>query len=835
VKLVVTHAQPDFDAIASLALALRVHPDSVAALHGSLPSGVAKVVAQYRDRLRLIDVAAVDLAAVVALIVVDTADRRRLGPFEALLGRCPVTLYDHHPAPEAPIAAASGLVEPVGATVTLLLRILQGRGAELPPEIASLALLGLHEDTGGFRYASTTGADHEAAALLHRSGGNLRLVRELLEERDADGQRAFGTRVERETDLRTVAGRTVAVAAFDHGPYLADVAPWANAMLVRTGAAAALLSVEMEGQTLLFARSNGLFDVAAAVREALGGGGHPGAAFARCELTPGAALERALAALERHGTVVLRATDLMNGPVKSVPADATVAEALGLLLRFGHNGLPVLSEDDLVGMVSRRDLDRALRHGLESRPVSQIMRSPVVTATPDTPLAELEALVQERGVGRIPVVEGGDLLGIVTRTDLLAARHPERSDPGPAERTLGRFPRGALDLLDALATTVRELGGAAYLVGGTVRDGLLGSGLHDLDASIEGVAVVDVAHRLQRSQGGSVGCHADFGTCTLSLPSGLVLDLAETRAEYYRSPGALPSVAPSGMVQDLARRDFTVNALALRLEPTPRTLIDPYGGRDDLDRRLLRSLHPLSFREDPTRLLRGARLAARLGLAFEAATETQALQAVDDGVLASVSASRLRHELELTLAEAEVAPALDLLAKLGAVESGFGLPLPSELIGALDRLRSDGRSVPGRSYLLALLATADADAAEQHVERFHWPRRVLGVRRALLAAANAPTLTDEALEALGVPGRALLEALAPQHAGRVRSFESPPYRRRVRGRDVIDLGLPPGPNVGAVLRDIDLARAEGRVASFDDEIDLARRLVAALDAGAELE
>lgn len=289
-KLIVTHAHPDFDAFASLALAQRLHPDAVGVLHGSVPTAVAAVVAQYRDLVRLADPDDIELERIERLIVVDTGDLGRIGPFAEAAERCPVTLYDHHPRPERPIRATAGLVEGVGATVTLLVRILRAQRVELPPELASLGLLGLHEDTGSFRYAATGADDHDAAAWLQRSGGTLRLVRDLLEERSVEVESAFGERVRRETRTVQVAGRSVAVAAFEHGAYVSGVSPWVADMMERSEAAASLLAVGMEGRTLVFARSDGVFDVAAALRESLGGGGHPGAGFARSDMAPAAAL-----------------------------------------------------------------------------------------------------------------------------------------------------------------------------------------------------------------------------------------------------------------------------------------------------------------------------------------------------------------------------------------------------------------------------------------------------------------------------------------------------------------------------------------------------------------
>lgn len=832
-KLIVSHLQPDFDALAALALAQQLHPDGVIALDPSVPDRVAPVLAHYRDRLRLAEYEEIDLDTIEELIVVDTSDRARIGRFEAVLERCRVTLYDHHPGSSRPIAATAGVIEPVGSTVTLLVRILRARGQRLSAELASLALLGLHEDTGDFRYAATGHSDHEAAAYLHSCGATPKSVRTWLGDRSSEAQRAFGERVNSETRLHSVAGHTVAVAAFEQGDYLAEVAMWSDELLDRNRAEAALLCVGMEGRTLVFARSGGAFDVAAALRAALAGGGHPGAAFARSDLAPQAALERVLSILAQYGTAPPRAAELMSAPVTSVPADATVAEALGLLLRHGHNGLPVLDGDRIVGMVSRRDLDRARRHGADERPVGQIMRTPVFTAAPDTPLPELEALVAERGVGRIPIVAEDRLVGIVTRSDLLAARHPPAPQRSEAVRVLDRFPAGMHAVLSRVRAVVGELGGIAYLVGGTVRDGLLGTGLNDLDLAVEGVAAEAVAERLQVELGGSLDRYGIFGTCSLSLPSGLILDLAETRQEFYPVPGTLPEVTPSMLLQDLGRRDFTVNAMALRIEPQPAELIDPFDGRADLERNVLRVLHGLSFHEDPTRLLRGIRLAARLGFDFETATRAQAEQMVRDGGFERVSRARLRHELELGFAEPRVAPLFDRLAEFGAASAAFALSAPDdEVLRGLDELRAAGRPVGERSYLLALLVGNPPEAAARFLARYGWPKRLLGVRAALCAAAEAAILEDETLEAIGPAGRALLEVMAPRHAGVVRSFDTPPYRRKVRGRDVIDLGLSPGPDVGAVLRAVSRARAEGRVETFEQELDLARQLIGERDPSA---
>lgn len=824
-RLVVTHEQPDFDALASLALARLAHPGSVAVVTGNLTEPVRNFVHLYRDRLDLQDVNRVDPERVGELIVVDTNDPTRIAPFDQLLGRVPVTLYDHHPRMEGGIRAARGVQEQVGATVTLLTRHLRSSGVAIPPATASLALLGLHEDTGNLSYPSTTADDYEAAAYLIRSGADLGLVTQFTRNPFDEEQRDFLHTTLDHAHLQTRCGRQLVVSSFEYPTYLPGIAIAANQLLELYGTDAALLAVGMEGKTLVVARVFRGFDAGAALRESFGGGGHPGAAFARTEEPPGRAAELALAAFERHCYAPVRARDVMTREVKTVRSSATVADAQRLLASFGHNGAPVLDDNgELVGVISRRDLERALRHDLGHAGVTGFMARDVITAPPEATLMELEQLITSRNIGRIPITQGGELLGIVTRTDLLESRHRQRETPR-GEQVLGRLPNEALA---AVETAAELLGDAAlYLVGGTVRDALLGRALTDLDLVVEGVPAAEVATRLQRELGGQLAYHAAFGTSTLSLPGGLVLDIATAREETYEHPGALPNVTPSSLRKDLARRDFTVNALAVRVHPGPVELIDPYHGQADLERKLLRVLHPLSFVEDPTRILRGARLAGRLGFRFESVTRERAREALASDVIDQLSHSRLRAELELTFAEERVAPAARTLQALGALERIYGLSPAPALFEALDDLRAAG-PVPDEAYLLALLLRTPAGAAEAHLEAFHWPHRLAGARERLAAVEGAGEASEELLGRATPAERAVIKALSPRLKGRVEAFETAPHRRKLRGRDVLELGLPPGPAVGEILAAVANARQQGRAETFEAELELARALVAEL-------
>ena len=349
----------------------------------------------------------------------------------------------------------------------------------------------------------------------------------------------------------------------------------------------------------------------------------------------------------------------------------------------------------------------------------------------------------------------------------------------------------------------------AYLVGGTVRDLLLGVPGRDVDVVIAGAGGSGqsdprgLALRVRDDVGGRLVCHEGFLTCTLTLPS-VTLDLAAARTEHYARPGALPTVTPGTLQSDLYRRDFSVNTFAVGLAE-PDTLLSVPGATGDLEHRLLRTLHDRSFFDDPTRIVRGARLAGRLGFGYDPTTRQALKTALAAGVHRYVSPDRLKNELFLTLAEPNVAPAITNLAASGALDALYGLA-DTPLIAKLDTLRADG-DVADESYLLALLLERPDNEARTFVKTFGLPERVLAVKTRLQTdPTDAKTLSERAVvQALGV-------ALPPDYP-------------RVRGSDVLSLGLPAGPEVGRVLNLLERARRAGRVASFADELTLAERLV----------
>ncbi len=377
-----------------------------------------------------------------------------------------------------------------------------------------------------------------------------------------------------------------------------------------------------------------------------------------------------------------------------------------------------------------------------------------------------------------------------------------------------------------------------YLVGGPVRDLLLGATPADLDLSVVGDAG-RFAAALAAELGGEVSGHSEFGTVKLSA-RGYDIDLATARAETYAHPGALPDVWPAGITGDLARRDFTVNAMAVDLGVTDPgrwgELIDNHGGMTDVTTRRLRVLHDDSFVDDPTRILRAVRYGARLGFQIERGTRDLLARDVDG--LAAISAARIRAELEHILAEPSRAAALASAEELGALAAvSPALRVPRRTLEVMARLAGDDADRPLLFYIALLGAALTASEAEALVRRLDPPRAwadVLGAGPAYRAVARVLERDDlrpsEAADVLSPFPRAALEAqleLGPLPAQQrwLKAWLTDLSRRRpaLTGDDLLAEGVPQGPLVGKLLDELRRAALDRTARTRDEELALVRR------------
>ena len=862
--VVAGHVNPDFDAYGSMVAAAKLFPGARAVWGGTQNVNVREFHALHGEFLPFQDLKGFDRTSVSRLVMVDTRDAGRLGELAPLAEDPTVELvvYDHHPRTALDVARGNDRSMPVGATTSILVHELREREVALTSLEASAMLLGIHEDTGSLTYPGSTAYDADAVAYLMAQGADMEVVERFLNRSLAADQRALLEELTASLEVWDVHGRPVAVAVASAPTYVDSAGLVTHHLVEDLGHRVAIAVVSMPERVQLVGRSR-LRDIdVGAVLAHLGGGGHPQAASAALRgVEVVDVLGRLRDALEEEVPPQLTASDIAATPVSTVGPTETMDGAAQLMEKWGHRILPVVTGGGVAGLVTRKGVDKAVRHGLGHAPVTAFMMRSTVSVPPTADLDTLERMMSEDAVPAVLVVDAGALTGIVTHADLLRAEHgAQYLSAGVTSARLAatdRFRESFSTLLPGtVRDTVREIGVIAqqvgiraFVVGGFVRDMLLLRRNLDIDVVVEGDGIA-FANRIADAFGGHVRAHTRFGTAVMVLDRGLRVDVTTARAEYYTRPGALPTVERSSLRRDLLRRDFTINAMAAEIDPAEfGRIADPFGGLADLQNGLVRVLHPLSFVEDSTRVLRAARFEQRFGFSMEGATAGLAAQAVAMGLLQEISGARVREELLAILEEDDPAAPLARLAEFGAlagllphgVDGAEALTDLRAVIGSLEEIPHQAGRPPRRitALLVALAGRGAVGPVERWVERLRvgrdgsyaareTSRRAGALRRAL----DRPTaMRDSRLYAL-------LAGLAPETVVYARATGSDLVRERVDrfcgtlshvrldvdGDDLVALGAEPSPAFSDILSRIRARRLDGVVVGRTAELDELRRL-----------
>jgi tRNA nucleotidyltransferase (CCA-adding enzyme) len=843
--VIATHGNTDFDAFAAMLAARRLYPDAVACVAGSLNRNVREFYRLHADELGVVEASRLELQAIRRLIVVETAHAARLGELEsvALDPAVEKIVFDHH-AGETPAWAAPEhtVVSADGALTTTLVGVLAERELAVTPLEATMFALGIHEDTGSLTYTTATQRDAEALAWCLRHGASQDLLAEFLHTPLTEEERELLSALLGALEPQELAGVEVLVAAVAWPHYVDGVSNLAHKVVDLTDCKALALLVEMDDRVFVVARSRTPAVDAAAIAGLLGGGGHAQAASAIFKGSLDNARARLLDGLHTAARKPVTAGQIMSSPARTVSPDETVARALVACQRHGQSGILVAEDDRLLGVVGREDLDRAVAHGLSHAPVKGIMSSRVAACDEETPLAELQRVVAA-GDDRIAVLRDERIVGVVTRSDLLRALGEQAvvtERPGAVlTDELARLER-LQPVFEAVAAVSEPFEGV-YLVGGTVRDILLGERSFDVDIAVEGDAIA-LAQALADAVGGRVRAHRKFGTAVVIYGDDERVDVVTSRTEFYDAPAALPTVEHASIREDLFRRDFTINAMAVSLKGADLgRLVDPFGGRRDLESGTIRVLHNLSFIDDPTRIFRAIRYENRYGFRMDDHTLRLARGCIEMGLVGDLSSARLRDELGALLEEGELEHTILRLAELGADKAIHPhLAADEEAVSLLRRLtelRDRYRlEVPAWRLGLAVLARRlPPDEVYDWLQRLKVRRR--DAERIAAAVTVGPRLVER-LEKGAEPAEvvALAEPYAPDAPlfalGLAHLEPLDAYFRRLRdvrlevsGADLAELGLSESPRVGEVLAELRRRKLNGELDGRESELAAARELI----------
>jgi tRNA nucleotidyltransferase (CCA-adding enzyme) len=864
--VVVSHSNADFDALASLVAARKLYPGSHAVLIGNPDRNVREFLRLHEHRLDLVSAREVELDRVSRLIIVETQTPQRLGPFARLLEnhQIEVHLYDHHPLQPRRIRTDLAYCAKVGATTTLLIRFLRAKKISLSPLEATILALGIYEDTGCLTFRSTTAEDAQAVSFLLEQGANLDVVAGFIHHALTPEQRAVLNQMLLSTSYHEIHGLQLAVATVHTEEYVDELAMLTHKLCDLENVDAVFTLTEVGNHVYVVGRSKSDAIDVGKILSQVGGGGHHRAAAAHLRDTslPGA-YEQILELFRSCTHPQTVAADIMSYPVRTVTPDIPVETAAKVMLRYGHSGLPVMQGDRLVGIVSRKDIDRARHHELHHTPVQQIMTRDLVIASPQTSLVELERLIIQHDIGRIPIVEDGKVCGIVTRSDILRARHGELRarhyttylSPSPLRQDLEKALEERLrpDLREILKIAGQlgdELQFPVFVVGGFVRDLLLGEPNQDVDLLIEGDGIA-FAHRLAQKLGARLVTHERFGTAVVIPPGGFKLDIATARTEFYEFPAALPTTEFSSMKQDLYRRDFTINAMAIQLNQDHfGELIDFFGGYRDLQEGVVRVLHNLSFVEDPTRILRAVRFEQRYGFRMSRQTEELLVHALATDIFGRLTNERIGRELILLLSEPNPVPGIHRLAHLEVLQHIHpDLCFNEEILEELEALREAVSWYEGLKqkdpitswivFFFPFAAQIPKTGLRRLCQRLHLRdehTRLLHVAVSDIASlmdfleqdSLRPSVVCEKLQSY--PKELLVWAYArgnPHSRNLLTQFlcQWQYVETQIRGRDLIARGYRPGPAFGRALRQARAARLDGIARSYAEELQIAERIL----------
>jgi tRNA nucleotidyltransferase (CCA-adding enzyme) len=861
-RLITSHLNTDFDSLASMVAVQKLYPDAVICPPGTMARRVRDFLKHYGHLRPIQKPSKIPMEQVTLMVVVDTRSRSRLGPFAALVGRqdVEVHVYDHHPPAMDDVPVDRMFFEALGATVTMVVERLVRAGARISREDATLFSLGIYDDTGALTYEATTDRDIAVLARLRHMGADMSMILTRVEAAMPPNEHAVLDALTENAEESYINGAKVVLSWAESEEYVEDVALFVHKLKDYYESNVTAVAVRGGKKTNLIVRSAANIVDVKDFLAPYGGSGHVQAGSAKFpDKDPRELLEEVKTRLSEAITPLVKVESIMTSPVVAVPPEALVAEAYRTMLRFGHQALPVVYDGRVVGMMTRKDLDKAHLHGFDRALVRDFMTEGIIAISSDASVNEAHRLMATYSFERLPVLQGERLIGLVTRSDLVRALYQlyyrATSDKNAGNTSLWTedigdllsksCDAGTLALLRRIGKRAEELGMKAYLVGGTVRDILKGEKNIDLDISLEG----DAETFIQNWDGPE--CHSTvhgyYKTGTLTFPNGQKVDIATARREFYEYAAAMPEVSSDSLNQDLGRRDFSVNAMAVSLSENDwGTLLDFYSGRRDLKDGILRVMHNLSFVEDPSRVLRGIRLEQRLKMRFEDNTLRLLFNAIHGGLMNKLSSSRIRIELELDFRERRPERAATRMRELEVWEALFpGLHFNTAAAKRMKRLqnilpsaRKAGLNFKGLewlAYVAIFLADSAVSLQTLAMDRLNFSsaeRRIVSDSLAALPHVkqffNSKKAFQNSEVYLFLKSYALIPLLycwATVERRQTRRWLAhhvtflTRLRGELTGEDFLKMNYTSGPWLGEMLEALRLERMDGKITTRAEEMD----------------
>jgi tRNA nucleotidyltransferase (CCA-adding enzyme) len=883
-NVILTHEQADFDALGALLGAWLLDESSSAVLPARLNRNGRRFLNLYGSELPFMDFRDLPSEPVSSLTLVDTQSLVTLKGFTA---KTTVHVIDHHPQRENLDAAWQIDLDKTGACTTMFVERVIDHLSTFTVIQNTLMLLGIYEDTGSLSYASTTSRDIRAAAALIDAGASLRIAAEFLNPALSEEQKQLADRLMASAKTIDINGKIILIASADGSEMDDEVSSVAHKLRDLFDPDGLFLLIKTKDGIRLVARSTSDQVNAASAAALFEGGGHERAASALIDPhsenypqgeTPLLEIEErlteALPGIVRPSITVGK---IMSKHPLLLSPDTSLEEAGRVFKRYGYEGFPVISDGKVVGLLTRRAVDRAITHHLKLK-TGSLMEAGDYSLTTHNTIDQMQALMASTGWGQIPVLDPADrsVVGIVTRTDLLrtlsqdVAFVPGRLNYAEVLKNSLSGPRFALIQLVANEAAVEKL--PIYIVGGFVRDLILGHFSPDFDIVVEGEAI-QLANRLFEHYGGRVISHNRFGTAKwmiknikdkllqefgcMNVEAEMMpdsLDLISARTEFYDRPTALPTVERSSIKLDLHRRDFTINTMALRLDGRHfGELYDYWDGLADLQKKQIKVLHSLSFVDDPTRMLRAVRFEQR----FHFHIEKRTLQLMEEArpLIKQISEDRLRHEFNLVFKEDHPIPIIERLQELGLIQAihpafEWKKSFAPVLEAALKSTIPAGWGLPDQlghipihtaiAYLVWLIQQSK-DACLDIADRFHLNNQLIDAlkrakkvwdQRESLENLSPSEFSERLADVPSIGGYALYllsgkSSLEQNLRNYYLTWQK--LTPRTNGNTLKEMGLEPGPKYSEIIRRLRAAWINGEVTTPEQEEAMLKEILISVE------
>jgi len=856
-QVITTHTGCDFDALASMIAAGKLYSEAKLCFSGPPSREVRDFMHLYGWMIPIEKLDEEDLGKIERLILVDTRWKGRIGMFGRLVGKKGVEthIYDHHPPHEKDIKGDKEVSMQVGATTSILVDLIRKRGISITPFEATLFGLGIYEDTGSLSFFSTTSFDLRSMAYLLEKGAKLEFISNFLNPGLTERQDVLLKDFLEKARIMYINGVEVVMIKAEVSEFVGGLSPPLHKFIDLKNPDVTFAVVRSQDKTFIMARSRLPFVNVDDILSKLGGGGHSLAASAVLKnISLEEAEEKLLHLLKGHIYSPFKVGNAMRTSIRFAFPEMSAIKVKEIMEKEKLEVVPVQEDNKIVGIISKQKVEHIINYNSAKAPIKSYYSRKFVSVPPSFSLKRAQKLMMEEEVPWLLVFQGESFLGIITSFDVFRAFHGEVPPDNLKSFLERKVPPHIMETLKQAGEVAHQMRFSAFIVGGFVRDLLLGNENLDIDLVVEGDGIA-FAKKLAKNLKAKLTVHPKFGTATLSVSEDFKLDIATSRREFYLRPGALPIVEKATLKEDLFRRDFTVNAMAISIMPFDfGRLVDFFGGKDDLEAFRVRVLHPKSFIDDPTRIFRAVRFEQRYGFRIERKTEKLIKEAIKENIFQYVSGERIKGELTQILEEDKPREMLHRMDELGILRSLYpGVCLTAkkdrildELIDAVARYEIL-KGEKAKRWLIRMAALLDGlkkKDIENFCRRYSFTREeretifasIEGSGK-IIIKLKAPKMRASSIYYLlkSFPPEALILAMARTRSNLIKkriilylSFLDK-VKVEVTGKDLKRMNFKPSPKFSFILEEVKKAKLNGIVKTKQEEIEFIKKKFSAGD------